>query len=162
MESNSQSERGDLLILNGREATVSETRPNVALIAGENFTTSSTVKNPDVNVQANTRKSRHKRDKVKSQDVMANYGSSSDTKVNPKENGLSPRPCSKILLWIFACFALTLVCLVTAFIVWTLVSYQSTISRLEARILRLEEAHEDYQHKIEAYVHRTVDEILVK
>ncbi|CAL1545187.1 unnamed protein product, partial [Lymnaea stagnalis] len=90
------------------------------------------------------------------------WGSPHHVKAAAKVNGLEPRPCSKILLWIFACFALSLVALMAVFVVWTLMSYHSTISGLEARIQRLEEANGDYRDRIELVVNRRVDELLAK
>lgn len=77
-----------------------------------------------------------------------------------KENGCKQRFCSKILLWIFACFALSLLSLMVIFVVWTLVSYHNAITSLDGRVVQLEAFHKDYQHIMEQELNRRLDILL--
>lgn len=70
------------------------------------------------------------------------------------------RPCSKIIVWMFACFVLSLLSLVVIFVVWTLVSYRNAITSLEERVVRLEGNQEDYQLRIERLVNERLDVVV--
>ena len=71
-----------------------------------------------------------------------------------------PRVCSKIVLWMFAWFAASLVSLLVVFVAWTLVQYNSTLSGLEARIDQLE--RRDYVAGMEEIIQQRVDYLLAQ
>lgn len=79
-----------------------------------------------------------------------------------KENGYKHRPCSKIVLWMFACFALSLLSLMVIFVVWTLVSYHSAITSLEDRLMRLEDSEQDYRLWLDRFVNERVEVIVAQ
>ena len=74
--------------------------------------------------------------------------------------GGSHNPCSRLLVWIFACFGITLLSLLIAFVAWTMLSYHSALVSLQNRVETLEECT-NYKQHIDKYIQSELD-VLIK
>lgn len=69
-------------------------------------------------------------------------------------------PCSKKGAWILTCSALVVVAMVTALTVWTLMSYNQTVTALHERLTKLETEVESSKNNIDKIVEEKVNSIL--
>lgn len=71
-------------------------------------------------------------------------------------------PCARFLLWILACSATSLLALLFAFTVWTLLSYHSTVISLQERVETLEKQCSNTQDIVEQYIETNLEELVKK
>lgn len=68
--------------------------------------------------------------------------------------------CPRIIVWIFACVAVCVLSVVTAFVVWSLIYYHDAVVSLQDRLSRVEKDCTDLKVNIGKIVDTRVQEIL--
>ncbi|XP_041363376.1 collagen alpha-1(XIII) chain-like isoform X2 [Gigantopelta aegis] len=76
--------------------------------------------------------------------------------------GGSHNPCSRLLVWIFACFGITLLSLLIAFLAWTMLSYHSALLSLQTRVETLEEECTNYKQHVDKYIQSELDVLITQ
>ena len=71
-------------------------------------------------------------------------------------------PCVRVGVWVFSCAAISLLALILAFTLWTLVSYHNTVLTLQDRVDTLERVVEMNSQNMEQIIESKIETILQK
>lgn len=82
---------------------------------------------------------------------------SEETKAAATQRAMPASLCSRIIVWLCAGLALSVLTLVVAFVAWTLMSYHDAMVSLQQRVAQLEKDYGDITHNLDRIVDSKVE-----
>ena len=83
-------------------------------------------------------------------------------KKQSERDSKSLSPCVRVGVWVFSCAAISLLALILAFTLWTLVSYHHTVLTLQERVDTLERVVETNSQNVEHIIESKLETLLQK